>query len=54
MQNVVLPYQNQQISTTFGGPIVKDRVHFFGNYEYEREPQVLVFAANGGARRRST
>jgi carboxypeptidase family protein len=47
VQNVVLPYQNQQISTTFGGPIIKDRVHFFANYEYEREPQVLVFAANG-------
>ena len=47
VQNVVLPYQNQQVSTTFGGPIIKDRVHFFGNYEYEREPQVLVFAANG-------
>jgi len=47
VQHVVLPYQNQQVSTTFGGPIVKDRVHFFANYEYEREPQVLVFAANG-------
>jgi hypothetical protein len=47
VQNVVLPYSNQQISTQFGGPIVKDRVHFFANYEREREPQVLVFAANG-------
>ena len=47
VQNVVLPYQNQQVSTTFGGPIIKDRAHFFANYEYEREPQVLVFAANG-------
>ena len=29
---VVLPYQNQQLSTTFGGPIVRDRIHYFLNY----------------------
>jgi hypothetical protein len=39
----VLPYENQQISTTFGGPIRKDRVHFFANYEYEREPHTAIF-----------
>lgn len=39
----VLPYSNQQISTTFGGPIRRDRVHVFGNFEYEREPQTVVF-----------
>jgi hypothetical protein len=39
----VLPYQDQQISTTLGGPIKKDRMHFFGNYEYEREPRSLVW-----------
>ena len=39
----VLPYQNQQISGTFGGPIVRDRLHFFGHYEYEREPQSYFF-----------
>ncbi|HUR34969.1 MAG TPA: carboxypeptidase regulatory-like domain-containing protein [Vicinamibacterales bacterium] len=41
--HTVLPYQDQQVSTTFGGPIQKDRVHFFGNYEYEREPRSLVW-----------
>ena len=40
----VLPYSDQQISVTFGGPIRKDRVHFFGNYEFEREPQTFTFA----------
>ena len=39
----VLPYQNQQISMTFGGPVREDRVHFFGYYEYEREPQSYFF-----------
>ena len=31
----------QQFSWTLGGPIMKDRLHFFGNYEYEREPQTF-------------
>ena len=34
----VVPYRNQQYSGTFGGPILRDRLHFFGNYEYERQP----------------
>ena len=40
----VLPYSNQQVSTTFGGPIVRDRMHFFVTYEFEREPR--TFNAN--------
>jgi hypothetical protein len=36
--NKVLPYSNQQIGGTVGGPIVKDKVHYFASYEYEREP----------------
>src|SRR5437016_3536436 len=38
----VLPYSDQQLSGTFGGPIVKDRVHFFGSYEYEHEPKTFT------------
>jgi len=37
----VLPYSNQQVGGTLGGPIVKDRIHFFGSYEYEREPGTI-------------
>jgi hypothetical protein len=41
--NRVLPYSDQQLSSTFGGPIVKDKIHFFVNYEYERNPQTKVY-----------
>ncbi len=34
----VLPYANQQVGGTLGGPIVRDKAHYFFSYEYEREP----------------
>ena len=39
----VLPYSNQQTSVTVGGPIIRDRLHFFAAYEYEREPKTFVY-----------
>src|SRR5262245_15248646 len=39
----VLPYSNQQYSITFGGPIRRDRTHFFAHVEIEREPQTVAF-----------
>src|SRR5204862_2614313 len=39
--NKVLPYENQQIGGSLGGPIVKDKVHYFASYEYEREPGII-------------
>jgi hypothetical protein len=42
----VLPYANQQVGGTFGGPIVKDRLHYFASYEYERQPNTLFVQPN--------
>jgi hypothetical protein len=39
----VEPIDNQQLSTTLGGPVLKDRLHYFVNYEYEREPRVGIW-----------
>ena len=38
-----LPYQDQQYVGTFGGPLRKDRIHFFAYYEGERNPQTAVY-----------
>ena len=43
VSRVVLPMQNQQLSTAVGGPILRDRLHFFGNFEYERAPKTSIF-----------
>src|SRR5262249_33148776 len=40
--NRVVPYSDQQVSGTYGGPIVKDKLHFFANYEYERQPNTII------------
>jgi hypothetical protein len=39
----VLPMNNQQYSTAIGGPIVRDRLHYFGNFEYERAPSTAIW-----------
>ena len=38
----VLPFSNQQVGSSIGGPIVPGRAHYFVNYEYEREPNTIV------------
>jgi hypothetical protein len=40
--NRVVPYSDQQMSGTFGGPIKRDKMHFFANYEYERQPTTII------------
>jgi hypothetical protein len=39
----VVPIDNQQFAFTGGGPILRDRLHFFGHFEYEREPKTSVW-----------
>jgi len=41
--DAVEPINNQQYSTAFGGPLVRDKLHFFANYEYEREPRTSIW-----------
>jgi Carboxypeptidase regulatory-like domain/TonB dependent receptor len=38
----VLPYSDTQLSTTLGGPIIRNRLHFFASYEHELEPQTYA------------
>jgi hypothetical protein len=39
----VVPQKNQQYSTTLGGPLLRDKLHYFGNFEYEREPRSSIW-----------
>jgi len=38
----VIPGSEQQWSTSGGGPIMRDRFHFFAHYEYDREPRTSI------------
>jgi hypothetical protein len=40
--NRVLPYANQQLGGAIGGPIVKDKAHFFLSFERENEPNTIL------------
>jgi hypothetical protein len=40
--NRVVPGSEQQWSTAVGGPVMRDRFHFFAHYEYDREPRTSI------------
>jgi len=42
--NRVLPYANQQIGAAFGGPVIRDKAHFFLSIERENEPNTILAA----------
>src|SRR5204862_292203 len=41
--DLVEPIDNQQYSTAVGGPVLRDKLHFFANYEFEREPRTSIW-----------
>jgi hypothetical protein len=43
----VLPYSNQQMGAAIGGPIIRDKMHYFLSYERENEPNTIITAPPG-------
>jgi hypothetical protein len=41
VSGTVLPYRDEQMGGTVGGPIIKDKLHYFMSYEYERTPNTI-------------
>ena len=39
----VTPFKDQQIASSFGGPIIKDKLHFFGYQDYDHNPRTGVW-----------
>jgi hypothetical protein len=44
--NVKQPYKRDQYGASFGGPIIKDRAHFFGTYEETK--RTTTYTVNSG------
>jgi len=44
LTHTVLPYSDQLMGGTIGGPIKKDRLFYFGSYEHERNPGTSYIA----------
>jgi carboxypeptidase family protein len=48
----VLPYSNQQVGGTMGGPIIKDKMQYFVAYEGERAPNTIILTPSALAGQR--
>ena len=44
VSHTVLPYSQTIVGGTIGGPIVKDKLHYFLSYEYTNQPQTVFVA----------
>jgi hypothetical protein len=40
----VLPYSDTQLGGSFGGPVIKDKLHYFGTYEHESQPNTILLS----------
>jgi hypothetical protein len=47
LANRVLPYSNQQWGGALGGPIIRDKAHYFVSYERENEPNTILTSPPG-------
>jgi hypothetical protein len=45
--HTVLPYSDQQAGGTLGGPIINDKLWYFGAFEFERTPNTLILTPAG-------
>ncbi len=42
-QGKVAPFTDQQIASSFGGPIIKDKLHVFGYVDYDHNPRTGIW-----------